>query len=453
MAWNGRVNYNHINISGHRLITVLMVALLVGCSPIAESIDRSLNQVDSGAGGGTPPGSDAFHASLFIADLHADTLMWERDLLVRSDYGHVDLPRLQDGNVAIQVLMAVTVTPVEQRRAGSECEQFVAGDATNTTGWLSVVQGRPVATWFDWRARALYQAHRAEDVAMRSRSPEARAAHIPEMKIIRTVDDLREVVTARRNGRPVIGVVLGLEGVHWLGDPDLNDAEVDQGVRELFEAGFRLLALTHRFSNGLADSSEGEPRGGLTPRGRRVLADAASLGMVIDLAHISPQALTQATEALNGPVLVSHTGVQAGCVCPCHRHRNLSDADILAVARRDGVIGIGYWPEAVGPGIPHIVDAMEHVARVLRAAGFDPSRHIALGSDFDGAVTVPFDVSGLSQLTAEMRRAGSSFSEADIRRIAGLNVCRVLATRLPGGSAEAARQICGSLDSAAERRS
>jgi membrane dipeptidase len=145
------------------------------------------------------------------------------------------------------------------------------------------------------------------------------------------------------------------------------------------------------------------------------------------------------------PVLVSHTGVQAGCEEPCRPARNLSDEEIRLVLANDGLIGIGYWPEAVGASAWNIADAMAHVMQVADAAGFDPTGHLALGSDYDGSVTAFFDPSRIDVLTAIMRRRDEPFDETTIRRIAGINACRYFARVLPGGSPDAADQICSDL--------
>jgi hypothetical protein len=86
------------------------------------------------------------------------------------------------------------------------------------------------------------------------------------------------------------------------------------------------------------------------------------------------------------------------------------------------------------------------LAEMRRAdPAFEPSEHLAFGSDFDGAVTVPFDASGLPVLTHAMLQGVPGvhpFSPEEVRRIAGLNVCRLLARRLLGGGVAAAREIC-----------
>jgi microsomal dipeptidase-like Zn-dependent dipeptidase len=228
-------------------------------------------------------------------------------------------------------------------------------------------------------------------------------------------------------------------------------------VQRLFDAGFRQIALTHNFDNGLAGSSEGCSRSGLTPLGEAVIAKAERLGMVVDLAHLSSPALQQAARLARAPVVVSHTGAQGSCQTPCYPPRNLTDADIRAVARTGGTIGIGYWPAAVGNGLESIVKTTAYVASVLNQPRFlaerrhldpayDPFDHIALGSDFDGFVSTPIDTSQLALLTAAVRQAantgGITFTYKQVPKIAGGNVCRIFAERLPGGSARDPATIC-----------
>ena len=143
--------------------------------------------------------------------------------------------------------------------------------------------------------------------------------------------------------------------------------------------------------------------------------------MAVDLAHASPATFADAIAAATKPVVVSHTGVQATCPGP----RNLSDAQLRAVAATGGVVGIGFWDSAVcGTDARAIVRAIRHAASVVGA------EHVAFGSDFDGAVTTPFDAAGLAELTDALLADG--FRDEEIRLIAGVNVVRLLRQTLPG---------------------
>lgn len=142
--------------------------------------------------------------------------------------------------------------------------------------------------------------------------------------------------------------------------------------------------------------------------------------MIIDLAHASPKTIDDVVAISTRPLVVSHTGVRG----TCNNNRNLSDEQIGAIAARGGLIGIGYWDTAnCGSDAAAIVRAMRYVSDRVGA------EHVALGSDFDGATTVPFDTTGLVQITDAMLAAG--YSEREIRMIMGENALKFLLENLP----------------------
>jgi microsomal dipeptidase-like Zn-dependent dipeptidase len=142
--------------------------------------------------------------------------------------------------------------------------------------------------------------------------------------------------------------------------------------------------------------------------------------MIVDLAHASPQTIDDVLKIATRPLVVSHTGVKA----TCNNNRNLSDSQIRGVAANGGLIGIGYWSIATcGNDAKAIVHAMRHVADLV---GVD---HLALGSDFDGAVDEPFDTTGLITITDELLAQG--FTDDQIRQIMGGNVLSFLQANLP----------------------
>lgn len=425
------------------LIAILALLLVVAALFVLawwfgpDQFDRRMNRVSADPTAPEPDEADrALHGSLFIVDLHADTLKWERDLLARADHGHLDLPRLADGNVALQVFTIVTKSPIARAAElpGGLCVD--AGDY-NLAAILAFFQGRPV---FSLRERMFHQVRRLKDAVVRSTEGEG-----PELRLITDAPGLRSLVEDRRAGRAVVGAILGVEGAHWVGDPEAGSDSVAADIQELFDLGVRQVGLTHRFDNILAGSSEGCDRYGLTELGRRAIEVAEELGIAIDLAHISPVALEEAMGLVTRPPLVSHTGVQAVCEGPCRPARNLSDDEIRLILEKDGLIGIGYWPQAVGASAWNIADAMAAVMAVADAMGLPPGGHVALGSDYDGSVTPFFDTSRLEVLTAIMRRRDAPFDDATIRQIAGINACRYFATVLPGGGPDAAADICGGL--------
>nr|WP_301289546.1 membrane dipeptidase [Natronocella acetinitrilica] len=401
---------------------------------MAGQYDRMMNPYGVDPDAPTPGDDDrALHQSMFIADMHADTLKWERNLLERSYFGHADLPRLAEGNVSLQGFTIVTKSPLRMPWSTN-----VSGRSIDTNTLLSLMQGRPA---FDLRARAFYQIDRFKEAVEESRDhPGA------ELRLLETFDDLRQLVADRRDGDNVIGGFIGIEGGHWIGGPDAEHADVEADIQELFDAGVRMFAPSHRFDNNLSGSSEGYDRYGLTSHGMTALATAARLGMLVDVAHISPAGLRDTANLVDQPITNSHTGIRTGCEEPCRPDRNLSDDDIRYIIANDGVISVGYWPQAVGPSVWRIADVMAHIMLIADEMGVDdPSRHVAFGSDYDGSVTPMIEVSHLDVLTTIMRQREEPFSEHQIRNIAGGNTCRVLATVLPGGSPDAAEELCREL--------
>lgn len=433
-------------------LSVALAALL------PQEIDRRANPVyDGGLPRDLTRRERELHRSLMVFDLHADTLLWRRDVTHSSGRGHLDLPRLVQGNVALQVFSVVTKVMyrrVERDAAGREagCRHV---DALDGTAWLRLVQGRPPAEWTSGEAAALGQAALLTRMIEETAARQARRPDEPALKLVRTAQDLERLIEARRQGRPIVGALLALEGTHWVADAGSDVPAIAAATRRLFDAGFRMAGPIHRADSPLGASSEGCGGGpALTGAGRRFIEAVEQRGMVIDLAHADERALQEAAKGRAGPVVVSHTGVRRLCAKGgCRIARNLADEDIRAVARTGGIVGIGYWPGAVGTRASRIADAFEAALDVLREPAFlaemrkggrhyDPYEHLALGSDFDGATRMPFDAAGLGGLIATLARRPSAFDARSLGLIAGGNACRVLALRLPGGGTEAARRIC-----------
>jgi membrane dipeptidase len=327
-----------------------------------------------------------------IVDLHADSLLWARDLLARSSRGQVDIPRLIEGHVALQAFTIVTKTP-----RGMNFQRNT-GDTDNITR-LSFVELWPAATWSSLTERALYQASRLRGFAARANG---------KFTIVRSAADLRAYLERRRTDPQITAGFLGVEGAHAL-DGDL--ANIDR----LYDAGIRMMAPTHFFDNDIGGSSAGADKIGLTAKGREMIRRMEARHMLVDLAHASARTIDDVLSIATRPVIVSHTGVKG----TCDNSRNLSDDQLRGVARTGGVIGIAYFEVAVcGTDAAAIARAIRHAADV---AGVDA---VALGSDFDGAVAEPFDTTGLGLLIDALFQAG--FREDEIAKIMGGNALRVL---------------------------
>ena len=353
---------------------------------------------------GAPAPSDAalaLHKRLVIGDWHSDALLWDRDLRQRSDRGHVDLPRLRDGNVALQVFTTVTKSPKGQNYEHNSAE---AGD--NIT-LLFIAQARPLRSWFDLTERALVQAEALTATA--EAAPE-------ELRVILTKGDLARLLADRAAGATVVGGLLGAEGAHAL-------AGRMENLDRMRAAGFRLIGLTHFFDNELGGSLHGEAGAegaGLTPFGREVVDYLIAHQMVIDLAHASPAMAREVLALPDARPIVSHTGIRSHC----ESHRNFPDDILQGVAASGGLVGIGHWEDVTcGKTVDAIADSMAAAVALL---GED---HVSLGSDFDGAVTTPLDSGQLASLTDALLRKG--MTEATIAKIMGGNMMRYLAETLP----------------------
>jgi len=181
-----------------------------------------------------------------------------------------------------------------------------------------------------------------------------------------------------------------------------------------------MMSPTHFTDTEIGGSASGLQKQGLSDLGRKWVRSMEAKNLLIDLAHASPATLHDVTAIAAKPVIVSHTGVKG----TCDNNRNLSDDELRAVARTGGIVGIGYWETATcGRDAGAVARAIRHAVKVIGV------EHVALGSDFDGATTMPFDVTGLPLITDALRKA--SVSEHDIGLIMGGNVVRVLSQSLP----------------------
>ena len=376
------------------IVVLLAIAVFVFLPTL---VDIRLNSTRNLSFAPLTASTQSFHQSLTIADLHADSLLWGRNLATRSGRGHVDIPRLIQGNVALQVFTVVTKVPTPLLLEGN-------GDRTDSIIKLAVLQRWPIPTWFSLKQRALYQARQLQKV-------EDKVSN--SFSIIKTRSELQRYLDQRASRQPMTAGILGIEGAQVL-EGELNNLD------QLYNAGFRLIGLAHFFDTEVSGSAHGLAQGGLTPLGRQVIQRVDELGMIVDLAHASSGTIDEVLAMSDRPVIVSHTGVKG----TCDNQRNLSDRQLQQVTEAGGVIGIGFWPVAVcGEAIRDIVRAIRYT---VDQVGID---HVALGSDFDGAVRMPIDAAQMIHLTHALEQDG--FSASDIRQIMGLNVIWLFQHALP----------------------
>ncbi|MES2988424.1 MAG: dipeptidase [Pseudomonadota bacterium] len=374
-------------------LSVLLVLAAVGFFGFAPGIiEGSMNKVTPGALPKVSAETKKLHDSLLVADMHADTLMWRRSMLERSNTGQVDLPRLLEGNATLQIFSSVTKTPKGQNYDSN------TADTDNIT-LLTIAQMQPPKTWSSLLERSLFHARKLDRAA---------AGSDGKLRVIRTPAEMDALLDARAKGQKIVGGMLSIEG--------LQDIEGQIGnLDKLYDAGFRMAGLAHFFDNDVAGSMHGVNKGGLTPLGLQVLRRMEQRGMIVDIAHSSHASVAQILAMAKRPVVSSHGGVQATCKV----NRNLTDDEIKGVAKTGGVIGIGYWDAAICGTSP--ADVVRAIAHVRGLVGID---YVGLGSDFDGAVTTSFDSSQLSALTQALVDAG--FTPDDIRKVMGGNILRVV---------------------------
>lgn len=235
--------------------------------------------------------------------------------------------------------------------------------------------------------------------------------------LVRTGEDFDRCLAGE-----ALGMVLGLEGAH----PLLGELGI---LRALHALGLRVLTLTWNNSNPFATGcGEAEPvDGGVTELGRALIEMTQELGILIDLAHASQETLAQTTMRMQRPFLVSHTA----CRALADHRRNLSDAQLRAVAAAGGLIGICAYPGFLSPGEAEVRVArmVDHICHAVRIAGVEA---VGIGTDLDGITRWPVDLSGvqdLGRIAEEMARR--DLTSEQIECICWRNAARTLRAALP----------------------
>jgi len=364
------------------------------------------------------------HRDALVADLHSDTAMRMlagTDIAKRNTTGHMDIPRLRDGGIDLQVFACYVPAGLPPQKSKDKAERMI--DAI-----LDQV-----------------------------------AANQEAMAICRTAAEAESII-----GDGKIAAFIGIEN----GEPIMSNLD---NLRHFYDRGVRYMTLTHTKSTDWCISSADESPSfhGLTDFGRDVVRTMNDLGMIVDVAHISVSAFDEVIKATRQPIIASHSCVHA----ICDHNRNLTDDQLRALAANGGMVGINFMPaflsqdfkceahiriaehqeeldaikaqyaddfdarenalwEKVGTilrrlsmaevTVGTIVDHIDYIAKLI---GPD---YVGLGSDFDGVTVLPEgmeDCSKMPRITEELVRRG--YAEGDIRKILGGNFMRVF------------RQVCG----------
>ena len=419
------------------LFSVLGVWLNIGS--FSDEIVGNDTMADSPPGCDDPAHCEALKEH-FIADAHSDTLM-HRSPIHATEKGHVDIHRLAAGGVDLQVFALASVAPKLSHVNGKVCGDIGNGD--RLTAYFIAKEPLHPGTWFDPFARVEHMIERLDEAVVSNE-----AAPLKLVKI--TTKGNLETLASQPPGSGQVGALLAVEGAYWASE---SQEELIAQLDLLESAGVRMVGLTHRSSNQLAGSNEDcNDKHGLTDLGRFATLEIWKRNMVLDLAHASSDTIRDVTElALQDParqVIVSHTGVRAAC----DHDRNLTNEDVRNVARAGGVVGLGFWTTVNCFGVDSSMeDARKAIGRSFAAAydvlnapdfraemgpDFDAVNHIALGSDFDGAITSPIDVSSipwvLEGLGLVERNGKPLFDATAVEKIAGANTQRLLRRALPG---------------------
>ncbi len=353
---------------------------------------------------------------MFFLDSHCDTpsqILRLRDLTLDNDHAHVDFPKLRRGGVD-GAFFALYVPGWMDSEHGFEYAKMLL------TGVEQVVEANPESAAFAYNAEQAY----ANKASSR------------------------------------FSVFLGLEN----GAPLSNDLD---RVKYLYDKGVRYITLCHSSDNQICDScaSKDTTWGGLSPFGRKLVAEMNRLDMLVDVSHISDASFYDVLECSSKPVVATHSC----CRSLCNHPRNMTDDMIRDLADAGGVIQINFYPLFLDGGFGKILsdsgimergEAIEqsfiadpsdiskksawnriqdelmalsrpsfkliadHIDHVVEIAGID---YVGIGSDFDGIEITPDgleDVSMLPILFEELR--GRGYSESELEKIAGGNFFRIL---------------------------
>ncbi|MDC1187128.1 dipeptidase [Gammaproteobacteria bacterium] len=378
------------------LFIVILVASALMLLP--KMLDKSMNPVSEHAPFVVSEEAQALHNTLIVGDWHADSALWNRDLKKTYDYGHADIPRLQAGNVALQMFTTVTKSPSGQNYDSNE-----TGANDNITA-LAIVQRWPIKTWSSLFERAMYQANKIKD--LEKRDPE-------NFMLIESQYDLGIFLLKRVNNPKMVGGLIGTEGSHAL------DGNLDN-IERLYENSFRMMSLQHFFDNKLGGSLHGTSGAGLTEFGRQAIDEMQRLDIIIDVSHSSENVVKDVLSISNQPLVISHTGFNGYCESP----RNISDSLMIEIAEKGGLIGVGFWDAAVCDNTPRSV-----AEAIIYGISLIGAEHVALGSDFDGTITPGFDTSELVAITHELLELG--LGKEEIRKVMGENMLSFLQDNLP----------------------
>ena len=364
---------------------------------IDRLVDRALNRTVRAGPWRVPPEVADFHERQTVVDLLVGTALFRRGFLPRLDHGHVDLPRARLGG--LDVIGFTIATRFNDLRGTLSAPHFRAlGIAPSALGDDLAIAGAfldRIDTWVAESGGRLTWWQRGEGACSDAGGLDDRAVDRAPMQCF-----------------------AGIQGGQVVA-PDLGRIE------RLAARGVRMLGLAHVMDTPLAGSSTGRIAGGLTALGREAIAEAERVGVLVDLAHASVPAIEDALRAARRPIVISHTGFTAlaGGGSRWRRYspatRNLPDGIVREAGAHGALIGITLAVDLVGgTSMASVVRSIVHAVELVGSGS------VAIGSDFDGALRMPFDVRGLPALTGALLEAG--LDRESVAGIMGANALRIL---------------------------
>lgn len=328
-----------------------------------------------------------------------------RTFFERSDRGHIDLPRARAGGLGGGFF--AVFTPSDTTRTA----QMPGTDKPKTGEKASYAM--PVAPRVEQSTALKITVDLTGHLMRWERESNG------EVKIVRSVDELAQCLT---DG--TFAMIFHIEGAEAI-DAELNALEV------LYQAGLRSLGITwsrpNIFATGVpfAFPSSPDVGPGLTDAGKALVAACNRMGILIDMSHLNEKGFWDIAKLSDAPLVATHSGVHA----LCQSARNLTDRQLDAVRDSGGIVGVNFhvgFLRADGQRdgeSTSLTEIVRHLDYMVERMGIE---HVALGSDFDGAI-MPGDLgdaAGLPKLVEALTAAG--YDESAVRQIAYGNWLRVL---------------------------
>lgn len=248
---------------------------------------------------------------------------------------------------------------------------------------------------------------------------EAERLYPEKLKMVRSIGDLDEWLNKKDVNQ--VRYMIEAEGAEILGE---SLEELDR----LYDRGLRILTLSWNYDNAVCDSVAGQnTHNGLSEFGRQVVERAESLGIIIDLSHCSDKTFSDVEEIAAKPFIASHSNSRTLCK---HR-RNLTDSQIISIAKRGGIIGINLFPPFLtDSGNALILDIIRHIEYISALVG---TSYVGFGFDFDGIGYAPEAIRGVED-TIKVAEAllRLNYSEESVKGITGLNFAGLMRRILSG---------------------